>query len=199
MGFHNPVIVQEVNLPPRVAVYYQYKGSYDETCSAIEKLNEFYERLNITDALKFGFFYDNPSNLSDPNQARAVFGILADFSHRKELVHFAANNIDLSYSEIRRQDNSFSVTYPWRNFLSSYWVVYQIYPTLTEYALTHNTHDLGETVGTLEIYTEDTIQVILPRGPHVTDFLLSAYKASRQFTPETPTREIPEGEKKVEL
>jgi len=176
MGFHSKIQVQEINFPPKIILFKEYLGDYKNLNTAFKTLEEEISQLETKNYQEFGMYYDDPNLMENPTQARAIIGVLLDIKERHIAGKFLVDHADYRINE-NSELNCLSVTFPYRNELSMFWVISKVYPAIVEYGKTNKFFTKGNTIGALEIYhyknTEKTIEVVFPYGPEVDKLLLN--------------------------
>ena len=176
MGFHTQITIEETILPSKVILYKEYIGDYREMNKALKVLETELKELETTKYSEFGMFYDQPNQLEDPKQARAIIGAMIDPRERHIASKFLINHNHYRISEYNDQ-TCISAKFPYRNELSLAWVISKVYPALVEHGKSNNLFKKDNTVGSLEIYHfkngESYIEIIFPYGENVQSLMLT--------------------------
>lgn len=124
--------VREMSLGSGKLVFVPYKGSYSNISEKFAQVTKDFSEMFGENVRYFGIYYDNPSQLADPNESRAIIG--ACFDQSKDLKNFISKHKD--YRVIEFKDlRGFGSVFPLYNYLDLLVSVVRGYPSIRAYGI----------------------------------------------------------------
>ncbi|ELA41551.1 uncharacterized protein VICG_01415 [Vittaforma corneae ATCC 50505] len=124
--------VKEMALGSGILVFTPYRGSYsnvsEKFAQAMKDFSEFFGK----DVRYFGIYYDNPSQLVDPNEGRAIIG--ACFDETRNLESFINKHKNYRTVEFKNL-KGFGATFPLYNNFDLLVAVVRGYPAIRAYGI----------------------------------------------------------------
>lgn len=167
-GIFNPIIIHSIEYGPIPFFFKQYTGNYRQVGQLFEKIRRtayrFFHEVQI-----MGIYYDDPSEIIDVYESRAVLGFIAETSDNDLLYNFKEKNgFGMDFKELPFCE-ALHVRFPYKSFLSFYVMGFKVYPKMYEYLKRRN---LETHAGIIEEYhfKSGFVDIILPYGQKAKEF-----------------------------
>lgn len=167
---------QEAKLGPMKIFYLEYIGEYHKIGQTFGRVcNDINHYFKF--ARPFGLYYDPPSHLVDPKQARAIVGvILNNGENPSKEEEFAKAYIQYKKAELPLVE-AIVTKFPYRNRLT-FLMFGKVYGEISKYIKRkYEKQSLGQLGGIMEIYyinkSNNFIEFYWIHGPNVEKYLLA--------------------------
>ncbi len=179
-GIFNPIIIHEIEYGPISFFYKEYKGNYRHVGQTFDKIKRtafrFFKTIQI-----MGIYYDDPSQIIDSYESRAVLGFfpLSEESNEIKYKFKNTNGMGCDFKELP-YCQALHVRFPYKSFISFYVMGYRVYPKLYEYL---KRRGMATVHGIIEEYhfKSGYIDIILPYGSESENIYLTKISKPKYY------------------